>query len=129
MQRAAGMLLHDPGISNLSVVPNSLGLSDRTWRRHFSCEIGVTPKRYMRMLRFRRAVALKRDTPELSWTRVCLEAGYYDQSHFIAEFRELAGASPSEFMREFDAVPGANHEAFLWLKFTSRGATSGARMA
>ncbi len=105
MQRAAGMLFHDPGISNLSVVASSLGLSDRSWRRHFVSEIGVTPKRYLRMLRFRRAVSLKRESPDLSWTRVCLEAGYYDQSHFIAEFREMGGAAPSEFMREFDAVP------------------------
>lgn len=105
MQRATGMLLHDPGNSNLSGVASSLGLSDRSWRRHFSCEIGVTPKRYLRMLRFRRAVALKRESPDLSWTQVCLAAGYYDQSHFIAEFREMGGAVPSEFMRKFDAVP------------------------
>ncbi len=105
MQRAAEVLLHERGTSNLSVLASSLGLSDSSWRRHFSCAIGVSPKRYLRMLRFHRAVALKRDFPVMSWTRVCLEAGYYDQSHFIAEFREMGGSSPSEFMRALGAVP------------------------
>ncbi len=105
MQYAADLLIQSRGRATLSAVAASLGLSDSSWRRHFTTQIGVAPKRYQRMLRFHHAVALKRDLPGLSWTDVCQEAGFYDQSHFIAEFREMGGASPSRFMAELADMP------------------------
>jgi AraC-like DNA-binding protein len=105
MQRAAGVLLKTKGRSDLSDVSSAAGLSARSWRRHFSCEIGVSPKRYLRMLRLRHAIVLKRVAPARSWTQVGLEAGYYDQSHLIAEFRAMCGSAPSDFIRELASVP------------------------
>lgn len=107
MQHAAALLSRSHGRSNLANVVTSLGLSDSSWRRHFTTQIGVAPKRYLRMLRFHHAVALRRDLPDLSWTDICQEAGYYDQSHFIAEFREMGGAAPSRFMAELAEMPPA----------------------
>jgi len=112
MQHAADQLIRSQGCGNLPGLAASLGLSDSSWRRHFITQIGVAPKRYLRMLRFHHAVALKRDVPGLSWTDVCQEAGYYDQSHFIAEFRELGGAAPSRFMTELGFMPAAISRAF-----------------
>ena len=105
MQKAAELLLRAGGGVSLSSVADSFGFSDSSWRRHFTCAIGVQPKRYARMLRFHRAVTLKRESPHLSWTQIAHEAGFYDQSHFIGEFREMGGACPSDFMREIDAAP------------------------
>ncbi len=102
---AAEALLHSKGRADLFTLADSLGLSDSSWRRHFSNEIGATPKRYSRMLRFRHAIALKRIFAERSWTQVCLEAGYYDQAHFIADCQALVGSAPSSFMRELATVP------------------------
>ena len=84
----------------------------RPARRHFTTQIGIAPKRYLRMLRCHQAVALKRAAPGLSWTNFCQAAGYYGQSHFIAEFRELGGAAPSRFMAELAAMPAASSRAF-----------------
>lgn len=111
MQRAAELLLRTKGNSILPDVAGSLGFSDSSWRRHFTNEVGVPPKRYMRMLRFQHAVALRRHSPHLSWTEIAHEAGYYDQSHFIGEFREMGGSSPSEFMRELAAASAGLTEA------------------
>lgn len=105
MHSAATVLLRSKGKADLFAVTDSLGLSDSSWRRHFSTEIGVTPKRYLRMLRFRHAIALKRRSAEKLWTQICLEAGYYDQAHFISECQALVGSSPSQFMRELAAIP------------------------
>src|SRR5512143_2627395 len=52
IQLAADRLLNCRGRSDLGAIASSIGLSDSSWRRHFSTEIGVTPKRYFRMLRF-----------------------------------------------------------------------------
>jgi methylphosphotriester-DNA--protein-cysteine methyltransferase len=107
MQRAAASLLRYKATSNLVSLASSLGLSDSSWRRHFIREIGVPPKRYLRMLRFQHAVALKRASPDRTWTEVCLNAGYYDQAHLIADFHEIGRAAPSRFMRELAVVPDA----------------------
>ena len=102
---AAEALLHSKGRADLLATAGSLGLSDSSWRRHFTCEIGVTPKRYLRMVRFRHALALKRGYGGRPWTEVCLEAGYYDQAHFIAECQATVGCTPSKFLRELAVVP------------------------
>ena len=102
---AAEALLHSKGRADLLATAGSLGLSDSSWRRHFTCEIGVTPKRYLRMVRFRHALALKRGYGRRPWTEVCLEAGYYDQAHFIAECQATVGCTPSKFLRELALVP------------------------
>jgi AraC-like DNA-binding protein len=107
MQRAAASLLRDRGRSNLVSLADSLGLSDSSWRRHFIREIGVPPKRYLRMLRFQHAVGIKRASPDRTWTEICLDAGYYDQAHLIADFHEMGRATPSRFMRELAVVPNA----------------------
>lgn len=112
MQHAAELLIQSRGRANLNDVAATLGLSDSSWRRHFTTQIGVAPKRYQRMLRFHHAVVLKRDVPGISWTDVSQEAGYYDQSHFIAEFREMGGAAPSRFMADLGDMPMAVSRAF-----------------
>jgi AraC-like DNA-binding protein len=112
IDRAAGMLLQSSSQISLSAVSRSLGLSDSSWRRHFECEIGVTPKRYLRMLRFRQAVTLRRYQNWGPWTKVYSEAGYYDQSHFISEFREMGGSAPTKFMNELDAGPDERLKVF-----------------
>ena len=105
IQLAAQRLLHCRGRTDLGAVASSLGLSDSSWRRHFSTELGITPKRYFRMLRFEQAVGLKLKFPEGSWTQICLESGYYDQAHFIADCQAMARCTPSKFMREIAGMP------------------------
>ena len=111
IQVAAQRLLYCRGRTDLGAVASSLGFSDSSWRRHFSTEIGVTPKRYFRMLRFEHAVGLKLKFPEWSWTQVCLESGYYDQAHFIADCQAMARCTPSRFMREIAGMPAFLAEA------------------
>ena len=102
---AAQVLLDSNGRADLLAVAKSLGFSDSSWRRHFCGEIGVTPKRYARMLRFRHAIALKRACEARPWTEICHEAGYYDQAHFIADCQALVGSAPCSFMRELALMP------------------------
>jgi AraC-like DNA-binding protein len=58
--------------------------------------VGITPKRFASLRRFEQAVALARTSPSL--TETALAAGYYDQSHFIRDFRRFSGAAPGELL-------------------------------
>lgn len=78
--------------ARVSAVARALGLSERQLERRFLQRVGVTPKRFASLRRFERAVALARTSSSL--TAAALAAGYYDQSHFIREFRRLVGTSP-----------------------------------
>jgi AraC-like DNA-binding protein len=126
IQLAAQRLLYYRGRTDLSAIANSLGLSDSSWRRHFSTEIGVTPKRYFRILRFEHAIGLKLKFPEWSWTQVCLESGYYDQAHFIADCQAIARCTPSRFMREIAAMPAPVADALYGQAVKSHDRVRGA---
>lgn len=82
---------------SVAAVARALGLSERQLERRFLRQVGITPKRFASLRRFERAVALAARSGSL--TEVALEAGYYDQSHFIRDFRRYTGASPGSALR------------------------------
>jgi AraC-like DNA-binding protein len=71
------------------------GRSHRSFVELFRRAVGLTPKRYCRVRRFQRALAL----PRGSLGALALAAGYSDQAHFTREFRALAGLTPGEYRR------------------------------
>jgi AraC-like DNA-binding protein len=86
------------GAARIEDVANEIGISRQHLARQFLHHVGVPPKTFARVVRFRRLVEALEDRQScLSWADMALEHGYYDQSHLIAEFRELAGATPNAF--------------------------------
>lgn len=71
------------------------GLSKTRLAALFREQVGATPKLYARLVRFRRALALLKAGGR-SFAEVAHEAGYYDQPHMNAEFREFGGVTPGE---------------------------------
>lgn len=70
------------------------GLSKTRLVAEFRDQIGVAPKLYARIVRFSRAMAILQAGP-VALAEVALAAGYYDQPHMNAEFRELSGLTPA----------------------------------
>lgn len=105
LQGAVDNLVSGRGRYGLGQLAREVETSQSSLRRHFVTQIGLPPKRLLQILRFQTAATLKELHPHLSWTRVGLEAGYYDQSHFITEFRAMSGAAPSSFMGQLSTLP------------------------
>jgi len=96
--RRALALLATPA-TTLGGVAQNLRVSERHLRRVFFAVVGLSPKRYARIVRFQRAVACaSRGSPQ--WSQIAADSGYYDQAHLCAEFRELAETSPGGLLRE-----------------------------
>jgi methylphosphotriester-DNA--protein-cysteine methyltransferase len=74
-----------------------IGASPRRFIRLFETQVGVKPKLYSRIVRFRRLTAAIRNGGD-SFAQTALAHGYYDQSHMNADFRQFAGMSPSQFL-------------------------------
>lgn len=83
--------------TRVSDVAAQLGASQRRFSRTFTDEVGLTPKQYTRLARFRRAIAHIRAGAHPDLTEVALSCGFYDQAHLTHEFRTFAGITPSAY--------------------------------
>jgi len=83
----------DEGQCTVDDLAQDAGVSARQLDRVMLANVGVTPKLFLRMLRFRKAIALH-DRQE-SWAQIAAECGYHDQSHMVREFKQFAGGSPT----------------------------------
>jgi AraC-like DNA-binding protein len=95
---AWGRLLATHGAVTVAALTGELGWSRRHLGAQFREQIGLPPKLLGRILRFDRVVALLRSHDPDRWAEVAHGCGYYDQSHFNRDFRQFAGATPSDFL-------------------------------
>ena len=63
----------------------------------FNQYVGVGPKWVINRYRMHEALERMEQDDALEWTRLALELGYFDQAHFIRDFKALIGRSPREF--------------------------------
>jgi len=82
-------------VSELSIQER---ISVRTLTRKFTEQIGMSPKQYARIIRFRAMMYHLLTTPKASWLDVTYQFGYYDQSHFIKDFQHFTGQPPSQYL-------------------------------
>jgi AraC-like DNA-binding protein len=77
--------------------------SPRHLRRAFRESVGVSPKTFCRITRFKNALRALRHSLQPDLLTVALDAGYYDQAHFIHDFNHLYGSSPSIVLKDRDS--------------------------
>ncbi|GAB2474741.1 AraC family transcriptional regulator [Hymenobacter qilianensis] len=80
-------------------------LSPRQFERRFLERIGMSPKLFMRVVRFAQAYRLKDRQPELDWQDIVHQCGYYDQMHLIKDFKLFAAVTPTILLKEEAASP------------------------
>jgi AraC-like DNA-binding protein len=85
--------------SSVAAVVARTGFSQRHFIATFRDEVGLTPKAFARITRFRRVIDGLQGSPQIDWSALALECGYFDQAHFIHDFRDFAGISPSAYLR------------------------------
>jgi AraC-like DNA-binding protein len=87
------------GRLRISSLHSSLGLSRKHLWLCFARELGMSPKAYAGLHRFVWTLSRLRETTEVDWAQLAIAAGYADQSHLVRDFRRVASASPTEFLR------------------------------
>jgi AraC-like DNA-binding protein len=88
------------GVVSVAQLAHLAGWSPRRLRRVFHEWVGVGPKVFCEIVRFKNALRSLGRQPRPDLLHVALEAGYYDQAHFIHEFDRFYGASPSTVCRD-----------------------------
>lgn len=100
-----------PLTTNIAAVTDAIGMSAKRFIDRFKAQVGVSPKRYCRIRRFQHALARAHRGQPVGWTQVALDCGYYDQAHFIHEFRSFSGVTPTAYRASRTAFQ--NHVKFL----------------
>ena len=94
-------------------VARDAGLSQRRFIQLFAREVGMAPKLFCRVRRFRQTLETVRRTAAPDWGRVAVDCGYYDQSHLIHDFRFFSHLSPTEFVRQRSECVVQNHATLV----------------
>jgi len=80
-------------------------LSLRQFERVCKHRIGMPPKLFARIIRFSKAYRLRENFPLKSWTSIAYDCGYFDQMHFIRDFKEFALVAPGIIEKELQQLP------------------------
>lgn len=75
-----------------------LFLTNKSLERKFSTFLGKSPKQYIRIVRFQSTIESLSNINNRQLTEFAYENGYFDQSHFIRDFKTLSGYTPKEFL-------------------------------
>jgi AraC-like DNA-binding protein len=88
----------DPGLLSSAAVAEKANLSQRRFIQLFRDEVGLTPKLFCRVLRFRNVIGRIQGLRDVDWVDIALSCGYFDQSHFNHDFREFSGLTPTGYL-------------------------------
>ena len=90
----------DRSVTTVEQLLERWSTSKRTLQRLFNEYVGIGPKWVINRYRMHEAIERLADDEPLDWTQLALELGYFDQAHFIRDFKALVGRSPAEYTRE-----------------------------
>jgi len=97
LSRAVDLIKTSRGLCSLDEVLEDLNVSARTLERGFMRMMGVTPKTYLRIIRWNSVLHDLKLHKGRPLVHTALDFGYYDQAHFINDFKKLYGSPPSQF--------------------------------
>ncbi len=98
-------LLRLNGNVSIEKIASLACLSLRQFERVSKERIGLPPKLFARLIRFSKAYRMRENFPLLSWTQIAYECGYFDQMHFIRDFKQFAGVAPGILEKELENTP------------------------
>lgn len=84
------------GRVRMATIATEIGWSRKHLAARFADQTGLGPKAVARIVRFNRTASLAKRASRTGWADLAAECGYADQAHLVREFRELAGAAPTE---------------------------------
>jgi AraC-like DNA-binding protein len=96
---ALSSIVNQPTIRWLHQLNEQIGYSQKHFIGLFRDQVGVTPKQYLKIMRFQKAIRAVENNEFIRWSQIALESGYYDQAHFINDFKLFSGFTPKEYLR------------------------------
>jgi AraC-like DNA-binding protein len=89
------------GLLPIQSVAEQIGYHQRKIERLFNSQVGMTPKEYSQNLRIEQARKKIKSGVDCSFAMIADELGYFDQAHFIKQFKKIEGITPREYLLKF----------------------------
>lgn len=96
IQQVIRKIIEVNGLLTVQELCDEFGISERTLERQFKLHVGLSPKRYCRIIRHAYVFRVVQDQRD-NWAQVAYQAGFYDQTHFIKNFQEFTGEGPTRY--------------------------------
>jgi AraC-like DNA-binding protein len=100
INRIVDCVVGDREIIKVDDIVSRFGISKRTLQRLFSQYVGVSPKWMIKRYRLHEAMEQLASGDVADWPKMALELGYFDQAHFIKDFKTIVGKSPAEYAKD-----------------------------
>lgn len=97
---ASCLIATNPQTRTLKWISDNSGYSQKHFIALYKKYVGLTPKEFQKVMRFQKAIKNIELSKSLSWTQLALDCGYYDQAHFINEFKDFSGFNPQQYLIE-----------------------------
>jgi AraC-like DNA-binding protein len=94
---AVDLVEGDPSLSRVDALARRVGVAPRRLERLFRAHVGVSPKWVIRTFRVQEAAERVKAGAPADWAGLAQELGYFDQPHFIRDFRAVVGETPSAY--------------------------------
>ena len=100
IDQAANFIVEHNGLLQVSDLLKDSCMSRRSFERKFFHKVGLSPKYYARVRRIGHLLSFVAGKRTADWPKIFSECEFYDQAHFIKDFREFAGVSPKSFFAD-----------------------------
>lgn len=97
---AVSRIAQSPHLLTMKQLSHHMGYSQKHIIAQFSKCLGMRPKMFARVLRFQRMIHSLQARPLSSWADFAADFGFYDQAHFINEFKAFSGFSPQRYLQQ-----------------------------
>jgi AraC-like DNA-binding protein len=89
-----------PEITRVDEIVSLFNLNKRTLQRLFQQYVGVSPKWVIKRYRLHEAAERVASGKDVDWARLALDLEYFDQAHFIKDFKAIVGKTPAEYAKQ-----------------------------
>ena len=93
------LIIGDREITKVDDILLRLNLNKRTLQRLFKQYVGISPKWMIKRYRLHEAAEQLAAGGVTDWPKMALDCGYFDQAHFIKDFKSIVGKSPAEYAK------------------------------
>lgn len=96
---AVAKIVDMPGKIAMKKISEEIGYSQKYFIKIFKEKVGLSPKEFLKIIRFQKAINEIEMRKTISWTSIAFDCGFYDQAHFIHDFKHFSGFTPQEYLQ------------------------------
>lgn len=96
---AVSEMIERPDRISIAKMNAKIGYSQKHFTEMFRKQVGVTPKSYLKIMRFQKAVRSIDAAESVDWGTIAHDCGFYDQAHFIHDFKHFSGFTPEQYSK------------------------------